>query len=48
MCSSFKAILSQVPVRNRLDRVAIDILGPLTESENKNMYILVTSDYFTT
>ena len=24
-----------------------DILGPLPESENKNRYILVISDYFT-
>lgn len=27
--------------------VAVDILGPLPETENKNSYILVVDDYFT-
>jgi len=30
-----------------MERVALDILGPLPETYNGNLYILVTSDYFT-
>ena len=30
-----------------LERVAIDILGPLPETENHNKYIMVVADYFT-
>ena len=30
-----------------LQLVAVDILGPLPESENRNKYILVVGDYFT-
>ena len=43
----YRAKLHQVPVRNKLDRVAIDILGELPETENGNNYILVMTDYFT-
>ena len=30
-----------------MQRVAMDILGPLPETDRHNMYILVISDYFT-
>ena len=43
----FRAKLQQLPVRNKLDRVALDILGELPETENGNKYILVVSDYYT-
>ena len=43
----YRAKLHQVPVRNKLDRVAIDILGELPETEQGNKYIVVISDYFT-
>ena len=31
-------------VRNKLDRIAIDILGELPETDNGNKYIVVVSD----
>ena len=43
----FRAKLHQVPIRNKLDRVAIDILGELPETDDGNKYILVVSDYYT-
>ena len=43
----FRAKLHQIPVRNKLDRIAIDILGELPETDNGNKYIVVVSDYFT-
>ena len=30
-----------------MQRIAMDILGPLPETERQNKYILVVSDYFT-
>jgi hypothetical protein len=30
-----------------LERVAIDILGPLSWTDNGNKYIMVVGDYFT-
>ena len=42
-----KAALSSIKVGYPLQLVAVDILGPLPESENRNKYILVSGDYFT-
>lgn len=30
-----------------IERIAIDIMGPLPETEKRNRYILVIADYFT-
>ncbi|CAG2194873.1 unnamed protein product [Mytilus edulis] len=38
--------MKQYLVGAPLERVAIDILGPLPETKNKNKYILVITDYF--
>ena len=38
--------LRQYNVGSPLERVAIDILGPLPETENGNLYVLVIGDYF--
>ena len=43
----YKARLTQVPVAAPLDRVGIDVVGELPESNNGNRYIIVISDYFT-
>ena len=40
-------VMKQYLVGAPLERVALDILGPLPESHEKNKYILVISDYFT-
>ena len=42
-----KAPLQQKPVGMPLERVAIDIVGPLPETESKMKVILVIQDYFT-
>ena len=42
-----RAQLQQKPVGMPLERVAIDILGPLPETENGNRVIMVVVDYFT-
>ena len=42
-----KAALQQVSVGYPMELVAIDILGPLPQSETGNIYILVVGDYFT-
>ena len=42
-----KAPLHQSPVGDRMERVAMDILGPLPTTENGNQYVCVLSDYFT-
>ena len=42
-----RAHLNQIPVAAPLDRIAIDILGELPETDNGNKYVLVLSDYFT-
>ena len=44
---TFRAKLSQMPVREVFDRVAIDFLCELTLSERGNKHILVVCDYFT-
>ena len=41
------AKLGQVPVRAPLERIAVDIMGPLPETGNGNQYIVVIGDYFT-
>ena len=42
-----RAPMQLEPVGLPMARIATDILGPLPESDNKNKYILVISDYFT-
>ena len=42
-----RAPLQQYRVGAPLERVAMDILGPLPETEKGNIYILVIGDYFT-
>ena len=39
--------MGTVPVKDKLDRVAIDILDVTTVSNKGNRYILVIADYFT-
>lgn len=41
------APLQQRPTDDKFERIALDILGPLPITENKNQYILVATDYFT-
>ena len=42
-----RAPLQQYRVGAPLERVAIDVLGPLTETHGGNEYVLVIGDYFT-
>lgn len=42
-----KAALQSIPVSAPLDRVQLDIVGPLGTTANGNNYILVLVDYFT-
>ena len=42
-----KAKLGQVPVGAPLERVAVDIMGPLPKTDSGNEYIMVLTDYFT-
>lgn len=42
-----RAPLKQYVVGAPMERIAIDILGPLPETPRKNKFILVVSDYFT-
>jgi len=42
-----KAPLQQYHVGGPMERIALDVLGPLPESEDGNVYILVVGDYFT-
>ncbi len=42
-----RAKLRQYTVGAPLERVALDILGPLPETEKGNIYVLVIADYFT-
>ena len=42
-----KAPLTQTLVGAPMERVAMDIMGPLPETPNGNQYILVVADYFT-
>ena len=41
-----RAPLTQYNVRSLMERVAIDVLGPLPTSEGGNKYLLITADYF--
>jgi len=42
-----RAPLGTIRAGYQMQIVAVDILGPLTESTNGNSYILVMGDYFT-
>ena len=42
-----KAKLRQYRVGERMERIAIDIVGPLPETDHGNRYIMVVADYFT-
>ena len=42
-----QAPLRQYRVGGPLERIAIDVLGPLPETHRGNVYILVVGDYFT-
>ena len=42
-----RAKLGHVPVGAPLERVAIDIMGPLPQTDNGHEYLLVVGDYFT-
>ena len=42
-----RASLKQYQVGEPLERIAIDILGPLPLSNNHNKYIMIVVDYFT-
>ena len=44
---SFRGPMKQYQVGEPLERVAIDILGPLPESNLGNKYVMIVSDYFT-
>ena len=41
-----KAKLAQVPVAGPMERVAVDIVCPVPQTDNGNLYILVLGDYF--
>ena len=45
--SKFRAPLVQDLKGAPMETVACDIMGPLTQSSNGNVYILVVMDYFT-
>ena len=42
-----RAPLQQCPVGAPLEKVAMDILGPLPETDRGNIYVLIVGDYFT-
>uniref|UniRef100_A0A3Q3IN77 Gypsy retrotransposon integrase-like protein 1 n=1 Tax=Monopterus albus TaxID=43700 RepID=A0A3Q3IN77_MONAL len=42
-----QAPMGTVRVGAPMERVALDIMGPLNETERRNRYVLVVSDYFT-
>ena len=42
-----KAPLRQYQIGGPMERIALDIMGPLPESENGNKYVLVIGDYWT-
>ena len=44
---SMKAPMKQYQVGEPMERIAIDILGPLPESNAGNKYIMIVTDYFT-
>ena len=41
-----RAQLGRVPVAAPLERIAVDIMGPIPETDDGNKYILVLGDYF--
>ena len=41
-----KAKSAQVPVAGPMEWVAVDIMGPVPQTDNGNLYILVLGDYF--
>ena len=43
----YQAPLQPITASRPLEKVAMDILGPLSETERKNKYVLVIGDYFT-
>ena len=43
----FRAKLVQSSVSSFLERIAIDVVGPLPKTERGNVYILSVTDYFT-
>jgi len=45
--SKTKGFLTPIPVAGPMDRVAVDILGPLPITENGNKYIIVFCEYLT-
>lgn len=42
-----KALLKLYKTGSPMERVAIDVLGPLPETDAGNHYILIAQDYFT-
>ena len=44
---TIRAPMKQYQVGEPMERIAIDILGPLPESHAGNKYIMITTDYFT-
>ncbi|KAK3743518.1 hypothetical protein QZH41_015906, partial [Actinostola sp. cb2023] len=42
-----RAAMRNYNVGAPMERVALDVLGPLPESDNSNKYVLVVADYFT-
>ena len=41
-----RAQLGRVPAAAPLEHIALDIMGPLPQIDNGNMYIFVLADYF--
>ena len=39
--------MAQHNVGAPMERMAVDVLGPLPESEHGNKYLLIIADYFT-
>ena len=42
-----RAQMGQVPVGAPLERIAVDVMGPLSKTESGHEYIVVVGDYFT-
>jgi hypothetical protein len=54
VCNRFKSLnkkpraaLQKYLVGHPIDRIGIDVIGPLPKSKNNNRYILVIGDHFT-
>ena len=39
--------MAQYNVRASMERIAVDVLGPLPTSDSRNKYLLIVVDYFT-